>query len=131
MRDLTRRAGFGVLIAISTATSGCGGGPQFASAAATRNAAGPTVDEPERLIVQDAARHMIGSREALVHGLSARISAGEEGLDVCGYVDTPSDSGLPLYVELREADGAVRAQRGQVGATPQKLAKVRFMCRRH
>lgn len=131
MRDLSRRVSLGVLIAIATATSGCGGGAPFAGLSAPHTPSTPTVGNTERRIVQDAARHMTGSRDALVHGLSARISAGEEGLDVCGYVDTPSDRSLPLYVELRETEGTVKAQRGQVGGTPGKLAKVRFMCRRH
>ena len=131
MRDLSRRAILCVIIGIATATSGCGGGAPLRGFAVAGNASPASVGEAERNVVQSAAREMTGADDARVHGLSAKISSGEEGLDICGYVNTPSDDGLPLYVELREADGVVTAQRGQIGATPAKLAKVRFMCRKH
>ena len=119
------------MIGLATVISGCGGGAPFGDFVVAAGGLSGGVGETERTVVQDAARRMTGETSARVHGLEMRIAPGEEGLDVCGYVDTPSDNSLPLYVELRERDGVVTAERGQIGATPEKLAKVRFMCRKH
>ena len=81
--------------------------------------------------VTAAARKMVNEPSAQVHGLKSRQKAGEAGLHVCGYVRTAKTDGLPMYVELREQNGTVNAERGQIGATPENLAKVKFMCREH
>ena len=135
MRDRRIRAlAAGVMIA-AAGLSGCGGGPGsggFAIADAT-DTGGNGIGASEQEAVRKAARQMTGGAGVRVHGLTARIAPGEEGLDICGWVDTAGEgrASLPLYVELREDDGRITAQRGQVGATPENLAKVRFMCREH
>ena len=131
MRDRRKRLRAAGLLGLAVVLGGCGGGGDFAKFAMLESGAADGIGNVERQVITDAARQMTGEQKARVHGLSARIATGEEGLDVCGFVDTASDAGLPLYVELRESEGVVKAQRGQVGATPDKLAKVRFMCRKH
>lgn len=131
MGDRRRRLLATGLLGLAVMLGGCGGDGEFAKIAMIDAGPSDGIGDVERQVITDAARRMTGERDARVHGLSARIAAGEEGLDICGFVDTTNDEGLPLYVELRERDGVVEAQRGQVGATPGKLAKVRFMCRKH
>ncbi len=89
------------------------------------------LSDAQRNAVNNAARQMAEDPAAPVHGLRSRTKPGEPGTHVCGYVKTPANAGTPIYVELREVDGAVTAERGQIGATPANLAKVRFMCRHH
>jgi hypothetical protein len=89
------------------------------------------LSDPQQIAVTAAAREMTGDPSAPVHSMTSRTSPGEPGIHVCGYVKTPGNDSTPLYVELREADGTVTAERGQIGASPATLAKVRFMCRQH
>jgi hypothetical protein len=132
MRDTRISALAAGLLCVAAGLGGCGGGPSVSGFAAASVAdAGGSVGASEQDAVRRAARQMTGETDARVHGLVARIAPGDEGLDICGWVDTAGDASVPLYVELREVDGRITAQRGQVGATPDKLAKVRFMCRGH
>lgn len=137
MRDSRIKALAAGVMIIAAALGGCGGGPGpgaggVAIAGAT-DTGGGGIGAGEKDAVRKAARQMTGGAGVHVHSLTARIAPGEEGLDICGWVDTAGaeTASLPLYVELREDDGRITAQRGQVGATPENLAKVRFMCREH
>ena len=101
---------------------------------ATKNAATvqpSSLSNVQQVAVTAAARQMIDDPAATVYGLKARSSSGAPGIHVCGYVRRPAGASTPLYVELRETEGATTAERGQIGATPANLAKVRFMCRDH
>ena len=86
---------------------------------------------PQNVSVTAAAREIAGDAAASVYGLTSLKKPGEPGTHVCGYVKTAGNAGIPLYIELREANGKVVAERGQIGASPANLAKVRFMCRSH
>lgn len=89
------------------------------------------LSDAQHAAVNNAARQMAEDSAAPVHGLRSRTKPGKPGTHVCGYVTTPTNASTPIYVELRQAEGAVTAERGQIGATPANLAKVRFMCRHH
>jgi hypothetical protein len=78
-----------------------------------------------------AARQMVGNTAVQVHGLKSRRAPGEPGTHVCGYIKSAEHKDTPLYVELREKQGTFAAEHGQIGATPENLAKVKFMCRLH
>jgi hypothetical protein len=78
-----------------------------------------------------AARQMVGDTAARVHGLKSRHSPDKPSIHVCGYVKSANHKDTPLYVELREKQGAFAAEHGQIGATPENLVKVKFMCRQH
>ena len=81
--------------------------------------------------VTSAARQMVGDTAAQVHGLKSRQSPDKPGVHVCGYVNSTNHKDTPLYVELLEKQGTFAAEHGQIGATPENLAKVKFMCRLH
>ncbi|MFT5507482.1 MAG: hypothetical protein ACI89J_000546 [Hyphomicrobiaceae bacterium] len=85
----------------------------------------------QNVSVTAAAREITGDAAASAYGLTSLKKPGEPGTHVCGYVKTTASKGIPLYVELREASEGIIAERGQIGATPANLAKVRFMCRAH
>ena len=109
--------------------AGCGSGGSPTAAALAKNQA--SVSTAQQAAVTDAARKMVEDPAATVHGLVARTKPGAPGVHVCGYVTKAANASTPLYVELQETDGTTTAERGQVGATPANLAKVRFMCRDH
>lgn len=128
----------GLLIAAGLIAGCAAGGPSGPVAQGTGlSAAASGLSLAQIDIVTAAAREMVADPGAQVHGLKSRGSSGGNGapgrgLDVCGYVKTASQTNTPLYVELRDgADGGVTAARGQIGATPANLSKVRFMCRNH
>ena len=121
----------GVLLA-GLLLAGCTGanGPTIAAfAPASANTAALSSTEHDAVTV--AARQMTGDQAAQVYALKPKPNASEPGVDVCGYVRTAQYGESPLYIEVRTKDGATRAKRGQIGATPANLAKVRFMCRGH
>lgn len=89
------------------------------------------LSEAQQTTVTAAAREITGDATASVHGLTSRKSSSEPGTHVCGYVKSAAHKSTPLYVELRQNEDAVVAERGQIGATPANLAKVNFMCRKH
>ena len=112
--------------------AGCAGanGPTIA-ATGTAPANAAALSPAQRDAVTVAARQMTGDQAAKVYGLKPKPNASEPGLDVCGYVRTAAYGESPLYIEVRDKDGAAHAKRGQIGATPANLSKVRFMCRGH
>jgi hypothetical protein len=89
------------------------------------------LSEAQNVSVTAAAREITGDAAASVYGLTSLKKPGEPGTHVCGYVKTSAIKSAPLYVELREANEGIVAERGQIGANPANLAKVRFMCRAH
>lgn len=108
--------------------AGCSAG---ASPPPTLAGAQSTLTDAQKVAVTAAARQMVGDPAAAVHGMKSRMISRQPGIHVCGYVKTPANGSTPLYVELRDMDGTLAAERGQIGATPANLAKVRFMCRQH
>lgn len=117
-------------VCLLVAGCGSGGSPTAAARSALANNQ-PGVSTTQQAAVAEAARKMVEDPAATVHGLVARTKPGAPGVHVCGYVTKAVNSSTPLYVELQETDGTTTAERGQVGATPANLAKVRFMCRDH
>jgi len=118
-----------ILVALSSigVMAGCAGNNNLPASAGVATT-GLSLSEVDAVTV--AARTMVKNERAQVHGLKSRKEAGS-GTHVCGYVRTASTAGTPIYVELRTKDAAIVAERGQVGATPENLAKVKFMCRNH
>jgi len=116
------------LISIGLLAGCAGNGGNLASSA---DAAKASLSLPQIDAVTVAARTMVSNQQAQVHGLTSRRGPAGAGLHVCGYVRSASHSDTPLYVELRENGAAFNAERGQVGSTPENLAKVKFMCRGH
>lgn len=125
-------ASFMMVLALGVLLAACSSGanppPSSGNALVSQRS---SLSDAEQAAVAAAAREMVGDAAAPVHGLSARVPPGQPGIHVCGYVKTPSNDSTALYVELREADGSIAAERGQVGSNPAALAKVRFMCRQH
>lgn len=78
-----------------------------------------------------AARTMLNDDRAQVRGLKSRKDPANSSIHVCGYVTSAATGEKPIYVELRPKNATVHAERGQVATAPDKLAKVRFMCRGH
>lgn len=116
--------------------AGCGAAPPGQSPAAiSALLAGDEValNAAQAKVVEDGVRSMIGNPSAAsFEGVAARKLDGKQGVHVCGYVTA---AGLSVqtrfYVELRNEAGVPVAQRGQVGTDDAKLAKVRFVCRKH
>ncbi|MFY0614480.1 MAG: hypothetical protein JXQ99_23320 [Hyphomicrobiaceae bacterium] len=111
--------------------SACSGGPTPPTLTGALPVQPSSLSLSQQATITAAAREMTGDQAAAVHGLKARTDNDKSVIHVCGYVKTPANASTPLYVELRETDGASTAERGQIGATPANLAKVRFMCRQH
>ena len=117
------------VLPVGLLVTGCGSSGSPTVAALTNNQTG--VSAAQQAAVTDAARQMVADPAATVHGLVARTKPDAPGVHICGYVTKGAEGSTPLYVELQEAGGTTTAERGQVGATPANLAKVRFMCRDH
>lgn len=116
--------------------AGCGAAPpgQSSAAISTAPAGGEiSLNAAQAKVVEDGVRSMIGNPSAAsFQGVAARKLDGKEGVHVCGYVTAAGLSGQTrFYVELRDEAGGPVAHRGQVGTDDAKLAKVRFVCRRH
>ena len=121
-----------VIVPVFWMLSGCGPGsnlPPATPAAVAQEKSG--LSGAEHAAVTDAARQMTADPAAGVHGLVGRRHPDAPAKHVCGYVTRAAHTSTPLYVELQEKDGAIIAERGQIGASPANLAKVRFMCRNH
>ena len=108
-----------------TLLAGCAAGSKKLGEAA----AGLSLGQVDAVTI--AARQMVGDTAAQVHGLKSHQSPDKPGVHVCGYVNSANHKDTPLHVELHEKQGAFAAEHGQIGATPENLAKVKFMCRLH
>jgi hypothetical protein len=100
-------------------------------------AGGVALKPAQTAAVEDGVRRMVPNPEtAKFSAPVARMGKEDATVDVCGHVGyldpaTAKTVEQPYYVELRETNGRPAAERGQVGGDPAKLAKVRFMCRKH
>lgn len=122
------RAGMTVALLGSLLLAACSTGSKAPSL--TTSAIGSSgLNAAQVAAVTEAARQMTRDPAAAAHGLRGRTEG--PAVHVCGYVNSNAGPDTPIYVELRESAGQVGAERGQTGATPTNLAKVRFMCRQH
>lgn len=125
---VARRSGAAAALLGGLILAACGTGTQPPPIAAS--AVGPAALTAAQITaVTAAARQMTSDPTATAHGLRGRANG--PSTHVCGYVNSTAGPDTPLYVELRDTEGKVTAERGQTGATSANLAKVRFMCRRH
>ena len=120
-----------ILVALTSMTwlTGCAG--NSGNLASSAGAAKAVLSLPQIDAVTVAARTIVNDPAAQVHGLKSHQKPSAPGLHVCGYVRSASLRDTPIYVELRPNGDSVTAERGQVGSTPENLAKVKFMCRDH
>lgn len=91
------------------------------------------LDDAQSDVVETSVAKMLPDASALQFvGVTARRFDDSDGLHVCGYVDGKGlDGQIRFYVELSEDGDKPSVRRGQVGTDDAKLAKVRFVCRRH
>lgn len=90
-----------------------------------------TLTSEQEQVVEAGVKQMVENPATATFSAKTAIAiAGKPGIHVCGSVN---DNGkeLPYYLELREKDGKLDAERGQVGSDNAKKSKVIFMCRRN
>ena len=87
---------------------------------------------PQMAVVESSVQSMLQDQStASFSGVNAIFVDTLAAIQVCGTVTPTAQRPLPFYLELIDKDGKSEAKRGQIGSTPSKLAKVRFMCRRN
>ncbi len=91
------------------------------------------LDDAQSDVVETSVAKMLPGAGALQFvGMTARRFDDSDGLHVCGYVDGKGlTAQTRFYVELSDDGDKPEVRRGQVGTDDAKLAKVRFVCRRH